>query len=140
LQFLNWSWYESLIDLALAYVVRSWLLSAKARVHSLVSPSGICGGKIGTGAVFSKFFGPITMFICHRSMRCGIALTTRTLSYRRPYVKGFISGPALGCNRGRKHCFLLYMYPCSEPISSVRDKTFISKSSAVVLEHDSRFN
>jgi hypothetical protein len=63
--------------------------------------------KFAQGQFFSKFFGPITMFICHRPMRCALALTTRTLSYRRPYVRGFISGPALGWNGGKKALFFI---------------------------------
>jgi hypothetical protein len=66
-------------------------------------------------------------------MRCAVALTTRALSYRGPTLGASSLAQHFAGTGEKNHYPLLYMYPCSEPNSSVRDKTYISNSSAVVL-------
>jgi hypothetical protein len=46
---------------AIAEAVSRWLPTAVARVQSRVWSSGICGGKVASGQVFSEYFG----FPCH---------------------------------------------------------------------------
>jgi len=69
---------------AMAQAVSRYPLSAEARVRAQASPCGICGLQIGIGQVFlvalwvsscwSSYY-PCSIPICHRPMRCAIALT-----------------------------------------------------------------
>jgi hypothetical protein len=49
------------IGSAIAEAVSRWLPTAAARVQSRLWSSGICGGKVASGQVFSEYFG----FPCH---------------------------------------------------------------------------
>jgi hypothetical protein len=134
----------------MAQAVRPWLLTAKTGLASVSVHVESVVEKLAQGQVFSRVLRfslsvSFRHYYVHLSPPHEVCSSPdhqdiNIPSYRRPYVRGFISGPALGWNRGKKHCLLLYMYPCSEPNSSVRDKTYISKSSAVVLEHDTHFS
>jgi hypothetical protein len=41
----------------MAQAVSRWPLTAEAQVRARVNPCGICGGRSGTGQVFSEYFG-----------------------------------------------------------------------------------